>query len=102
MKITEEQFERALEALEQAPRNHTAQLLAALESIPEPLPTQRDEARAENQRLRNAAQGLLDAVGSSKVPQTIEDAFVQLYFTLGPAYTSLKSALAPVEKGGEE
>ena len=48
---------------------------------------------ARNERLEAALKALVDAVGSSKVPQNTRDAALQLTVTLGPAYINASNTL---------
>ena len=56
------------------------------------------------ERERNTAtaalRNLADAVGAMKVPQTVEDAAMQIHITLGPALTAARKILENVTSEG--
>lgn len=59
---------------------------AALANLSEKLERERDAAR-------DALRVLAAAVGSSKVPQTVEDAAMQIFVTIGPALDGARKLL---------
>jgi FtsZ-binding cell division protein ZapB len=56
------------------------------------------EYQGENERLRAALAGLVAAVEHMRVPQTTEDAALQVSVTIGPALLRAREAMRPAEE----
>jgi hypothetical protein len=59
-----------------------------------------EAAEAREARLREALQKLISAIGAMRVPQTKEEAAMQVMVTIGPVLKNARAALEAKE-GGE-